>query len=174
MENIEKLGIWVDWLTTPKEIPPVISKWIILRSYEEFKQWFNDNHFIPNLISFNFPLSEEYLRYVMLNPVGTPIVYETLGNGSGASCAVFLKFLCEKNDLKPKRICIHGNRDDRGCREMQKFINSWKEEQDCFMATFEIEDIEDTIVKDPVAKINYELFLKIQDEVEEKIKSNQI
>lgn len=165
----DKIGLYVDWLTSPREIPPVISKWICIRSYEEFKQWFNDNHFIPELISFNFPLSEDYLRYVMLNPVGTPIVYETLGSGSGASCAVFLSHLLSKNNLKAKRLCIHGNRDDRGCREMQKFINSGKEEQDCFMTTFEIEDMEEVVKKDPVAKANYEVFLKIQEEVEDKV-----
>jgi len=166
----DKIGLWVDWLTSPKELPPILNSWCIIRSYEEFKQWFNDNHFIPELISFNFPLSEEYIRYVMLNPVGTPIVYETLGSGSGASCAVFLSHLLSKNSLKAKRICIHGNRDDRGCREMQKFINSWKEEQDCFMTTFEIEDMEEVIKKDLIAKANYEVFLKIQEEVEDKIK----
>lgn len=166
----DRVALYIDYLTTPSELPPIADFWIILRSYEEFKQWFNDNHFIPELISFNFCLSEEYLRYVMLNPVGTPIVYETLGSGSGASCAVFLSHLLLKNNLKAKRICIHGNRDDRGCREMQKFINSWKEEQDCFMTTFEIEDMEEVIKKDPIAKANYEVFLKIQEEVEDKIK----
>lgn len=156
----QRIGLFVDWIATPKEIPPNISSWQIIRTYEEFKQWFTDNHFIPKMISFNFELSEEYMRYTLSNPIGTPIIYETLGNGSGASCAVFLKHLCDKNNLKLNKVCVHGDRNNRGCIEIQKFINSWKEEQDCFMAEFEIYE--------PSGE-NYEKFLKIKEEVDAEL-----
>lgn len=156
----KRIGLYIDHFQVPKEIPPLIDEWITLTSYEEVKEWFNTNKYIPELISLGFALSEEYWRWTLSHEIGERIPYEELGHGSCASVTVWLLDLCRKNGFNLNKISIH-TPNQLASRQMQKAINEFKPEQDCFLHQFEIEE--------PSGE-NYEKFLRIKEEVDQELK----
>lgn len=159
MENKKRIGLYIDNIQTVKEIPPLIDEWVILRTYEEVKDWFNENKYIPELISLGFQLDEKYWKWTLAHEIGERIPYEELGHGSCASVTIWLIDLCRRNDFTLNKVSIHTPH-QLAARQMQKAINDFKPEQDCFLHQFEIEE--------PSGE-NYEKFLRIKEEVDAEL-----
>lgn len=81
--------------------------WEIVRSYDQFVAYIEKNG-IPDVVSFDHDLSEEYMDYYFSETSKTGIIeYEKLKPNSGYHCAKFLCEECLNNKLKFPKYYIH-------------------------------------------------------------------
>lgn len=139
----EKIGLYLDDCRIPIETPPTISEWVVVKSYDEFKQvlydYIKEHHKIPYLISFDHDLAEEHYDHFNRGILGSQPPYLEFKEKTGAHAAKLLTAICEKNNLQINKVCVHSH-NPVGALNIQTLINGWKKEhgqdQDCFMMKF--------------------------------------
>lgn len=118
---MKRIGIYIDWLQTPEEVPQEIDEWIVCRSFDDFKNQISEIKKVPELLSLGFPLDEASMAWC-LNPdnEGTRYPYEK-GGETTMKCLVFLYQLCKKNSLIYKDITIHTEQ-QQAIHDLRTFI----------------------------------------------------
>lgn len=141
-------GIYLDDIRTPDEIPPVISDWIVVRSYEEFTKTFNEFYKeykqLPKLISLDHDLTGEMMEHYFANPIGTAIEYDKLKDKTGMHVAKWICEVCKLNNIKlDNYIAVH-SANPVGSMNIQGYINYFKKsqglEENCFKNSWKIKD----------------------------------
>lgn len=122
MSHTERnIGIYIDCLQTPEEVPQEIDEWIVCRSFDDFKNQISEIKKVPELLSLGFPLDEASMAWC-LNPdnEGSRYPYEK-GGETTMKCLVFLYQLCKKNSLVYKDITIHTEQ-QQAVHDLRTFI----------------------------------------------------
>lgn len=132
-----KVGFFIDYYRTPKDLPPGIDEWVVFRSDKEFTQglstFYKEWKMMPKLFSFDHWLHPEHFEFYFMQPKGTLPNYELFENKTGMHSLKFLCEVCRMNSIPMDfKLAIH-TEDKNGGMLMQKLANSYKEEQDCFL-----------------------------------------
>lgn len=116
------IGIYVDFLQTPIEVPENIEKWIICRNFEQFSKEISELKSIPEILSLGGALDRKSLEWC-LNPdnEGKRFPYEE-GLETAMKCLVMTYQICHKNNLVYKDITLHGEHPQLN-RDMLVFIS---------------------------------------------------
>lgn len=146
---------YVSYLQEPKE-----EGWLVLKSFEEFKQALIDLRRVPDHISWDYSLDEQSVRWC-LDPKneGTKPPYDQ-GMETTIKCLVFLHQTCLRNSLTYKHmslVCTH----PQALFDLRNFITLSAKEQG-IVPDFDQHQVE--IREDYEQTENYQKFLKIKQE----------
>lgn len=107
-----RVGVFLDDVYIPDEVPPYIDVWVTVNSSEKFKEYitnyYNTNKKLPDIISFDGCLDTEQEMYMAKKIIG-PILYSRFKKDTGLSCAKWLTEFCKQNEIKAEgvRISVH-------------------------------------------------------------------
>lgn len=159
-----KVGIWLDDIRLPDEVPSIIDKWILTKNDDEFKKAFVDYYkefrTLPVLVSLDHDLSSEHMEFYLSNPKGTPIPYETFKEKTGIHSLKFVMEVCRVNNIEPNfKVFIHSN-NPVGSFNMQVLANDYKKKaglpQDAVQHKWKYKDVD-------VNNENYTKYLEIKE-----------
>jgi len=98
--------------------------WQIVRSYEQFVSII-EKRGIPDVVSFDHDLSEEYMDYYFSETCQTGIIeYENLKSNSGYHCAQFLCKICLNKNIKFPKYYIH-SANQWGSKNIKNYIQNF-------------------------------------------------
>lgn len=158
------IGLFLDDIRTPAEVPPQIKEWKVVRTYEEYVDFLNNycRQFkeLPPIISLDHDLSVAAMEFHLMNEPGVMIDYEKIGDKTGMHCLKYTVELCRINGIKMDNKMIIHSANWVGAELMMKFCNSFKEEQgleqDCFKIHWKV-------TEDYKEMNNYKEFLKLKE-----------
>lgn len=128
-----KIALYIDDNRTPTETPEGY-EWNIVRNYEEFKEFittlYKEEKRIPDLISFDHDLSNEYISWYFEHPGERIVDYTQFKTKSGLHCALWLIETCEKNNIPYDNalFAIHSH-NEMGGKNIQQYLNKAKGEK---------------------------------------------
>ena len=140
------VGLFLDDIRTPSEVPPQIKEWKVVRTYEEYVEFLNNYcrqyRALPPIISLDHDLSVRAMEFHLANKRGTMIDYEVIGDKTGMQCLEDTIELCRKRGfLMDVKVIIH-SANPVGARLMQDLCNNFKKYQslpeDCFLHKWEV------------------------------------
>lgn len=93
---MENIGLFLDSIKTPIDIPKSIDKWEIVKNYKEFSEfienYYNTYNKLPKLISLEHDLHTEHFVKESKRIIGRPIMYSQYIEKTGKDC---IEWLCE-------------------------------------------------------------------------------
>lgn len=128
-----KIAIFLDDNRTPIETPDGY-EWVIIRNYEEFTQFvttlYKEEKKLPDLISFDHDLTNEYITWYFEHPGEKIIDYGQFKTKGGMHCAVWFIQTCEKNNIDFSHVlfAIHSH-NSLGAKNIQDYLNKAKGEK---------------------------------------------
>lgn len=143
-----RLGLYLDDVRTPTEVPPNIDEWKVVRSYTEFRDFLygyvKENKKFPELVSLDHDLSTEHIQFYHENQ-GEPIRYEEFKEKTGLHCAKLMIELAEKNNIPLNYVCVHSH-NPIGASNILNFVNFYLKqkgdlEKPCFQMRFKFKTI---------------------------------
>ena len=136
-----KSALYLDDNRTPTENIPGYYPWVIVRNYDEFVKWIDENG-VPDLVSFDHDLAEEHMNDYYKQLMNEGFQHPNYGQykeKTGLDCAKYLVTHCEKNNVPIKSCAVHSH-NPVGSYNIQSFINGYKKHtgqpQDCFIHKF--------------------------------------
>lgn len=105
---MKRIGLYLDDIRTPINSNNGI-QWNIVRNYEEFKTWLNNND-LPDIISFDHDLSYEHIKDMMDQADSHDdinIHYERFTEKTGLDAAKYLVQFCEDHELDLPMCTVH-------------------------------------------------------------------
>lgn len=137
-----KTSLYLDDIRTPIEIPPGYGEWNIVRNYDQFVKWIDENG-IPDLISFDHDLAEEHMNdyydQLLHNGFQHPN-YGLYREKTGLDCARYAVEYCQKHNVALKQCVVHSH-NPVGSTNIQSFINGFHrhmgQDETCYKGKFE-------------------------------------
>lgn len=155
---MNRIGLYLDDVRSVIEKPSYIDEWIIVRSYEEFKQgiidFVKEHNELPAICSFDHDVHNEHIQYYH-DHVGEPIDYVELKEKTGMHCAKWFTEFCDKNNLKPNYLCVHSH-NPIGASNIMNWLNFW------------LKNKEGKYPDKPCFQMRFKFKLKDEDKVESK------
>lgn len=113
-KNKKKIGLFLDDVYTPDEIPPYIDIWVSVDSISKFKDYIKNyyevNKDLPTLISLDGCLDVEQEAYMAKKLFG-PILYSRFKKDTGLVVAKWLTEFCKEKNIKTSdtdtRVVVH-------------------------------------------------------------------
>lgn len=112
MKEDKKVGVFLDDVYLPDQIPPYIDIWVTVDSLEKFSdyisKYWEQNNKLPEIISFDGCLDSEQELYIAGRTVSAPIFYSSFKKDYGLLCAKWLTEFCKTKDIKLDcKIAVH-------------------------------------------------------------------
>jgi hypothetical protein len=126
-----KKALYLDDVRTPSTDLPGYEPWVVVRNFNDFKNFIVDNG-IPDLISFDHDLAEEhmndYYNQFALNGYQNPD-YSSYKEMTGLDCAYWLVKHIQDNNLTLNKCCVHSH-NPVGAANIQSYLNGFKKHMD--------------------------------------------
>ena len=135
-----KTALYLDDQRTPTTNPPDgYNPWNIVRNYDEFKQWIDENG-MPDYVSFDHDLGEEHMQdYFKYQANGIAAInYNDFKEKTGLDCAKYMiQYAIDNNVNLPHLVGVHSH-NPMGAVNIQSLVNSYKkhcgQEENCYIA----------------------------------------
>lgn len=117
--------LYLDDIRIPQRIPHGFDEWIIVRNYDQFVDYINNNG-IPDLISFDHDLADEhynpsmYLGIEKYNEISRNFTEKT-----GFDCAKWLVEYCMDNNIKMCQFTVH-SANPAGAENILGLLNNFR------------------------------------------------
>lgn len=140
MSELRKI-LYLDDARLPVEIPPNSQPWVVVRNYDDFVAYIEENG-IPDLISFDHDLAQEHIEdyYAQVLQQNYQIPeYEKYKEKTGLDCARYLIRYSERTG-QPIKACVVHSHNPVGGENIMKEINGFKKHMgwpaDCYRQRF--------------------------------------
>jgi hypothetical protein len=140
MKKLKK-ALYLDDVRTPTETLPNYKPWYVVRNYDEFVKWIDENG-IPDLISFDHDLADEHISDYAIQVASQGYQhpnYEEYKEKTGVDCAKYVIDYCQTNDVILNKCVVHSH-NPVGGKNIQDGINGFKNhmgwDQDCYIGKF--------------------------------------
>lgn len=126
---MDKIGLFLDDLREPLDIPKSIDRWYIVKNYKEFCDFIvlyvQDHGEFPHLISLDHDLHTDHYVKESKRRIGAPIMYSQYHEKTGKECAEWLCEYSYNNKIPLNSIINIHSENEMGAGNMRWFLEKY-------------------------------------------------